>query len=72
GLPTVPSQANFVLVGTRGLRCAPEQAGEMLMSRGVIVRDGAALGLPGWLRVSVGTQHEIEALIERLSRLVPA
>jgi histidinol-phosphate aminotransferase len=72
GRPTVPSQANFMLVGSRGLRCAPEQVFETLMSRGVIVRDGAAFGLPGWVRVSVGTQHEIEILIERLSRLVPA
>jgi len=72
GRPTVPSQANFMLVGSRGLRCAPERVFETLMRRGVIVRDGGAFGLPGWLRVSVGTQHEIEVLIERLNELVPA
>lgn len=69
GLPVVPSQANFVLVGAEGLSAPAHEVAEALMSRGVIVRDGAVFGLPGWLRVSVGTRHEIDVLLERLGGL---
>lgn len=72
GRPVVPSQANFVLVGAEGLERPPDEVVEALMSRGVIVRDGTAFGLPGWLRVSVGTGHEIDVLLDRLRTLTPS
>ena len=54
-----PSRANFILVrpdsdpvaGSPGVH-------EQLLRHGVIVRDGAALGCPGRLRVSIGTPEE--------------
>jgi histidinol-phosphate aminotransferase len=69
GRATVPSQANFMLVDARGLRVPQEEVFESLLRLGVIVRDGNALGLPGWLRVSVGTEHEIEFFLDRLASL---
>lgn len=59
-----PSQANFILVrpdsdpgtGSSGIH-------EQLLRLGVIVRDGAALGCSGYLRVSIGTPDENEAFL---------
>jgi histidinol-phosphate/aromatic aminotransferase/cobyric acid decarboxylase-like protein len=36
---------------------------------GAIVRDGNVLGCPGWARVSVGTEMEIEFFLQRLASL---
>ena len=59
-----PSQGNFILVrpdsdpvaGSAGIH-------EQLLRLGVIVRDGAALGCPGCLRVSIGTPDENTAFL---------
>jgi histidinol-phosphate aminotransferase len=57
-----PSQANFLLVRV------PDPAGarERLLRGGLIVRDGAAVGFPGYLRISVG----VRAVNERLLALL--
>ena len=47
GRATVPSQANFMLVDTRGLCHPQDQVCNVLLSQGAIVRDGNALGCPG-------------------------
>ena len=54
-----PSQGNFVLVAPDAIR-PPGLPGvhEQLLRLGVIVRDGASLGCPGRLRVSIGTPEE--------------
>lgn len=70
GRGTIPSQANFVLVDITGLRYPQEEVCEALLSMGAIVRDGNALGCPGWARVTVGTEEEIEFFVERLASLV--
>ena len=57
GLDVVPSVGNFILVGfpdVDGRRAA--DADRFLRSRGVIVRAVGAYGLPGHLRISVGTE----------------
>jgi histidinol-phosphate aminotransferase len=75
GRPTVASQANFMLVGIDGLSVAQEEVWGTLLRAGVIVRDGNALGCPGWARVTVGTEDEIEFFLEKLAALeqrVPA
>ncbi|MBA3524752.1 MAG: histidinol-phosphate transaminase [Geodermatophilaceae bacterium] len=61
GLTAVPSDANFVLFG--GMPDAPALWRDLL-ARGVLVRD---LGLPGWLRVTAGTQSETTAFLEALT-----
>jgi histidinol-phosphate aminotransferase len=69
GRATVPSQANFMLVDTNDL-CRPhDQVCASLLSMGAIVRDGNALGCPGWARVSVGTEDEIEFFLSKLASL---
>jgi len=69
GRATVPSEANFMLVDTRDL-CHPHgEVCGVLLSMGAIVRDGTALGCPGWARVSVGTEMEMEFFLNRLASL---
>jgi histidinol-phosphate aminotransferase len=66
----IPSRANFVLVepdpdpaaGSPGVH-------EQLLRLGVIVRDGASLGCPGRLRVSIGTPEENTAFLSARARL---
>jgi histidinol-phosphate aminotransferase len=60
GFDVVDSDANFVLFG--GLA---DSAGlwRSLLDRGVLIRD---VGLPGWLRVTVGTPVEIAAFVAAL------
>ncbi len=69
GRATVPSQANFMLVDMNELRHPHDQVCATLLSMGAIVRDGNALGCPGWARVSVGTQDEIEFFLGKLASL---
>ena len=69
GRATVPSQANFMLVDTCDLCQPQDQVCQSLLSMGAIVRDGNALGCPGWARVSVGTQDEIEFFLGKLASL---
>jgi histidinol-phosphate aminotransferase len=60
GFDVIDSDANFVLFG--GL--ADEKAAwRSLLDQGVLIRD---VGLPGWLRVSVGTAAECEAFVDAL------
>ena len=66
---TVPSEANFMLVDARGLSCPQHEVFERLLAMGAIVRDGNALGCPGWIRVSVGTEREIDFFLEKLAAL---
>lgn len=59
-LEVVESDANFVLFGEFSDQQATWQA---LLDRGVLVRD---VGLPGWLRVTAGTQAETGAFLAAL------
>jgi histidinol-phosphate aminotransferase len=72
GRATVPSEANFMLVDTRDLCRPQDQVCGALLALGAIVRDGNALGCPGWARVSVGTEAEIDFFLRQLAALEPA
>jgi histidinol-phosphate aminotransferase len=60
GLDVVDSDANFALFGEFGNQTTTWQG---LLEHGVLVRD---VGLPGWLRVSAGTEEETTAFLEAL------
>jgi histidinol-phosphate aminotransferase len=62
GFEVVDSDANFVLFG--GME-DEKAVWDGLLRHGVLVRD---VGLPGWLRVSVGTGAECEAFLDALDR----
>jgi histidinol-phosphate aminotransferase len=58
GLAYIPSQGNFVMV-----RTGPE----IFERAGVLVREGEALGYPGWSRVTVGNSGENDRVVGALS-----
>jgi histidinol-phosphate aminotransferase len=58
GLNYTPSQGNFVLV---------EAGPEVFEKGGVLVREGEALGYPGWSRVTIGDSGENDRVIGALS-----
>lgn len=57
-----PSQANFLLVQVPDAAAARER----LFRAGVLVRDGALVGFPGHLRISVGARGANERLLAAL------
>ena len=69
GISYVPTQSNFMLVEIDQLSVPAARVPEELLRRGVIVRDGAALGVPGYMRLSVGAPKENEFLLEKLAKL---
>ncbi len=58
GLEYVPSHTNFIMV-----RTGPA----VFEKTGVLVREGEALGYPGWSRVSLGDAQENDRIIAALS-----
>jgi histidinol-phosphate aminotransferase len=63
GLDVFDSDANFVLFGGFGGYGDQAQLWSGLLEHGVLVRD---VGLPGWLRVTAGTPHEVSAFLSAL------
>jgi histidinol-phosphate aminotransferase len=69
GLHAYPSAANFVAVAVPG---TATEAYEAMLQRGIVTRSGDALGMPGRLRITVGTPEQNALLIEALGSLVAA
>jgi histidinol-phosphate aminotransferase len=65
-----PSQGNFILVAPDDPAAGSPGVHEQLLRLGVIVRDGASLGCPGRLRVSIGTPEENTAFLSARARVV--
>lgn len=55
GLDHIPSQGNFVMV---------RFGADEFEKSGILVREGAALGYPGWSRVTVGNSEENDRVVE--------
>jgi histidinol-phosphate aminotransferase len=62
GFTFPPSQANFFLVKVPGATAARER----LLRLGLVVRDGAAVGFPDHLRISIGIREANERLLHGL------
>ena len=69
GLHVYPSAANFISVAVPG---SANEAYEVLLSRGIVTRSGDALGMPGRLRITIGTPEQNALLIDALGSLVVA
>jgi histidinol-phosphate aminotransferase len=65
GVEYLPSQANFVTA-----RLDPAQVAPALAGCGLVVRSGDDLGLPGWVRISVGWAPQMAQLRSVLRTLV--
>jgi len=56
GLRFIPSEANFVFAETG----EADRVFKALLQRGIIIRSMTSYGLPGWVRVSVGTPEQMQ------------
>jgi histidinol-phosphate aminotransferase len=63
GIRPVPSEANFLLV-EHGADDALLIDG--LLRRGILIRPGAEMGMPGWARITVGPRPLMELVAEAL------
>lgn len=66
GMEVVPSQANFLLFRSENV---VEDLTALLLERGIIVRDGASLGYPGYVRMTIGTPEENRFVIDVIKSL---
>jgi histidinol-phosphate aminotransferase len=67
GFVAFPSQANFVLVDVGEDACS---VCERLLKRGIIVRGGHTLRYPTHIRVTVGTECDVQAFLDALPEVV--
>lgn len=67
GLSYLASETNFVAVN---IKKDSKMAFDALLRRGYIVKGGHALGMPGYLRVSVGTKEECEGFLTALEEVL--
>jgi len=68
GLHVYPTQANFNAVQVPS---SATRAYEDLLHRGIIVRSGDALAMPGRLRITIGSAQENGSLIDAFEQLLP-
>lgn len=67
GLNYFPSQTNFVMFEVK----APSNlVFEEMMKRGYIIRSGAALGLEGYIRVTIGTENQNARFLQLLEEVL--
>jgi histidinol-phosphate aminotransferase len=70
GLSVYPTAANFVLIRVRALP-ASQLFQRLYQEYGILVRDvSASPELSGCLRISIGTEEDMDAVIEALERVV--
>lgn len=62
-----PSNTNFILFE---IKADSNEVFQELMKRGYIVRSGAALGVPNYLRVTIGTAEQNEGLLAQLEEIL--
>jgi histidinol-phosphate aminotransferase len=67
GLAFYPTAANFIAVN---VPVSATAAYDALLEQGIVVRSGDGLGLPNYLRITVGTKAENKTLIGALDALV--
>ncbi len=68
GFELPPSQANFLLVRVSDADAAHAR----LLAEGILVRNGAGIGFPGHLRISLGMRDTNERLLRGLEGFAPA
>lgn len=62
-----PSHTNFVLME---VKADSDKVFQGLMKRGFIVRSGNALGKPGYLRITIGTEEQNKELLQKLDEVL--
>lgn len=67
GLFYYPSEGNFILID---MKRPGNQVFEELLSKGIIVRSGEALGFPSFIRITIGNEEQNNKIISAISQLV--
>ncbi len=67
GIEYVPTEANFILINVKK---SGNEVFQSLLKRGVIVRPGEVLGVPGYIRVTIGLKNDNEKFIEALREVI--
>ena len=67
GLNYFPSETNFVLFE---VKADSQLVFAELLKRGFIIRSGSALGIPGYIRVTVGTEEQNAKVLELLDAIL--
>ncbi|MBB4823763.1 histidinol-phosphate aminotransferase [Sporosarcina luteola] len=67
GLHMFDSQTNFVLIQ---VPTDADEASEFLLRQGYIVRSGNALGTPGYIRVTIGTEEQNDGFFAAFEELL--
>lgn len=62
-----PSQANFILID---FNVDGDEVFQFLLERGFIVRSGKALGFPTSVRITIGSEEQNEAVINKLQEFL--
>lgn len=62
-----PSQGNFILID---MNTPGNKVFNYLLERGIIVRSGEALGFPTFIRITVGSASQNEAIIQQLRAFI--
>ncbi len=69
-VPFTRSQTNFILLEANSGPVGDVSVYDELLRRGVIARDGAALGVPGSIRVTIGAPSENDAFLAALGQVM--
>ena len=73
GVTVQPSVANFVIVRFPGIGGKTANAAfEFLKSRGILTRGIAGYQLPDWLRITIGTEEEMRAVVKAVADFLGA
>jgi histidinol-phosphate aminotransferase len=67
GIPVHGTEGNFVLADFAAAGRDAAEADRALRARGIIVRAMGGYGLPGCLRITIGTEEEMHAVVEALA-----
>lgn len=67
GLDPIETQANFILVRYDHVT---DNLMVKLLEKGVIVRDGASLGYPGYIRITIGTGDQNRKVVKILEEII--
>jgi histidinol-phosphate aminotransferase len=67
GLPYAKTNANFIMLNTL---VDDKVVFDRLLRAGIIVRPGHLLGMPGWMRVTIGTEIQNHKFIKALKEIL--
>ncbi|MFH1283524.1 MAG: histidinol-phosphate transaminase [bacterium] len=69
GVRYIPSAANFVLMNSKSLGYSGKELFNLLLKRGIIIREMSEYELPDWVRITVSKSNEMNILFNALKNI---